>query len=94
MTTTTAGERIAALSGALQAIMDFYLAHPDVPPPYTIRLTTTGVESRAALDALAGDFDQPPPPPAECYKGAQFSVPIADGPIDVSAIYSFHECRR
>jgi hypothetical protein len=91
--TTTAGERIAALSGALQAIMDFYLTHPEAPPPYDIKLTSISIDSRAELDALAGDFDQPPPPPAEAYRGAQFYVRIGDGPISVSAIYSFHEDR-
>ncbi len=95
MTTTTEvaapGERVAALAGALQAIMDFYLAHPDVPAPYTITLTSICLPSRAALDGLAGEFDQPPPPPADCYRGAQFDVQIDDGPIRVSAIYSFHE---
>lgn len=90
---TDPGERIAAVAGALQAIMDFYLAHPDVPAPYSITMTSISVTSRAELDALAGDFDQPPPPPADSYHGAQFSVPIGEGPIGVSAIYSFHEDR-
>jgi hypothetical protein len=93
-TATAAGERIAALAGALQAIMDFYLTHPDAPAPYDITLTSISVASRAELDALAGEFDQPPPPPAEAYHGAQFYVRIGDGPIGVSAIYSFHEDRR
>jgi hypothetical protein len=92
-TTTAAGDRIAALAGALQAIMDFYLSNPDVPLPYGITLTSLSVASRAELDALAGEFDQPPPPPAENYSGAQFSVRIGDGPIGVSAIYSFHADR-
>lgn len=99
MTTTTsagmqpgsaAGARIAALAGALQAIMDFYLANPGVPEPTSIMITHDGLRSRADLDALAGDFDQPPPPAADAYIGAQFDVQLEATPIRVQTIFSYY----
>lgn len=90
----TAGDRIAELAGALQAIMDFYLANPEVPMPYSIRTTHLSLRSRAELDALAGEFDQPPPPPADNYRGAQFSVHLEHDPIKVVMLFSFHEDRQ
>jgi hypothetical protein len=87
---TTAGERIAALAGALQAIMDFHLANPDVPTPSYIRVGVW-TESRAQLDGLAGDFDQEPPGPAYHYNGAQFDVPLEVKPISTSVLIAYHE---
>jgi hypothetical protein len=87
---TTAGERIAALAGALQAIMDFHLANPDAPMPVRID-TLAWTSSRAELDGLAGDFDKEPPKSAESYHGAQFSVQLEVAPILTSVLFSYHE---
>lgn len=87
---TDPGERVAALAGALQAIMDFYLANPDVPAPTHIQVNTWA-DSRAELDGLAGDFDQEPPKPATHYRGAQFTVQLAAEPIRTSVLIAYHE---
>lgn len=69
------GERVAALAGTLQAIMTFFLEHPDLPAPSGITLTVDAA-SRAELDGWAGDFGQAPPRPARNYDGAQFSTSV------------------
>jgi hypothetical protein len=95
VTDTDAGERIAAVAGVCQAIMDFYLKHPSAPLPQCINMTTIRVPSRAELAALAGDFDQAPPADADCYRGAQFSVDLdTDGPITATAIFSFQDDKQ
>ncbi len=58
----------------LQAIKDFFEAHPSLPAPqFTANVY---VNSRAELDAFAGYFGQQAPPDAGCYEGAQFYVPV------------------